>query len=156
MTDDETGRRGIADMTTETYNTIDIEVMKSELSDLRTDVHQIVAKMDIVLQMQVSITQLQERHETHKSAQDRSFTAIKENKAKADKTADELSRVISFVKGGVAIGVVLFAFAQWYTLQQITKIERASEAFIIIDRRLTFIESKLWPDVRPSMKQDNQ
>lgn len=147
---DETGRRGSTDMTTETYNTIDIEVMKSELSDLRSDVHQIVAKMDMVLQMQVSITQLQERQETSKHAQDRVFSAIKENKARADDTSSELSRVVSFVKGGAFIGAILFAFAQWYTIQQIEKLEKTAEAFVIVDRRLTFMESKLWPDNRPT------
>ncbi|MNH03035.1 hypothetical protein D3C79_622870 [compost metagenome] len=138
-------------MTTETFNTIDIEVMKSELLELRNDVHQIGTKMDVIIQMQVSITQLQERYDTQRSALDRAFTALKENRNTAEETSAELQRVMSFIKGGTLIGVLLFSFAQWYVLQQIEKLERTAEAFITVDRRLTFIESRIWPDSRTTI-----
>jgi hypothetical protein len=152
MAEKEAARRGDTDMTTETYNTIDIEVMKSELSELRTDIHQIGAKMDVVLQMQVAITQLQERHETQKGGLDRAFSAIKENKHNADVTNSELSRWVSFVKGGVVVGGLLFAFTQWYTMGQIEKLENTSKAYFSLDKRITFMESKLWPDLGPGEK----
>lgn len=133
-------------MTTETYNTIDIEVMKSELMELRNDIHQVNAKMDVVLQMQVAITQLQERHETQRGGLDRAFSAIKENKHKSDSTHAELARWTSFVKGGAIVGMLLLGATQWYMLQQIEKLENTSKAYFSLDRRMTFVESKLWPD----------
>lgn len=148
---EDTGRRG-SDMTTETFNTIDIQVMKSELTELRNDIHQIGAKMDTVLQMQVAITQLQERHETQKTGLDRAFSAIKENKHAADNVSSELSRWVSFAKGGAAVGVLLFALAQWYTLSQIEKLEKTAGAYFSLDRRITFVENKMWPDLRPGEK----
>lgn len=144
----ELGRRGDPDMTTETFNTIDIEVMKTELLELRNDIHQIGTKMDVIIQMQVSITQLQERHETQRGALDRAFTALKENRNRAEETTAHLHRVMGFVKGGLAVGALLFAFAQWYVLQQIDKLEQTSKAFTVVDRRLTYVESKLWPNDR--------
>lgn len=148
---EELGRRG-SDMTTETFNTIDIEVMKSELTELRQDVHQINAKMDVILQMQVSITQLQERHETQKSSLERAFSAIKENKHSSDNVASELSRWVSFAKGGAIVGAVLFGAAQWYMLKQIESLEKTSGAYFSLDRRITFVETKIWPDLRPGEK----
>lgn len=139
-------------MTTETYNTIDIEVIKSEMLELRNDIHQIGAKMDVVLQMQIAITQLQERHETQKGGLDRAFHSIKENKRSSDDTASELSRWISFAKGGAAVAIVLYGFTQWYMLQQIEKLEKTSGAYFSLDRRITFVETKIWPDLRPGEK----
>jgi hypothetical protein len=140
------------DMTTETFNTIDIQVMKSELTELRNDVHQIGAKMDVILQMQVAISQLQERHETQKGALDRAFSAIKENKHRSDSTNSELSRWVSFIKGGAAVAALLYGFTQWYMLQQIDKLEKTSGAYFSLDRRITFVETKIWPDLRPGEK----
>ena len=139
-------------MATETYNTIDIQVMKSELSELRNDIHQVNAKMDVILQMQVSITQLQERHETQKGGLDRAFSAIKENKRGTDATSSELSRWVSFIKGGAAVTAILYGFTQWYMLQQIEKLEKTSGAYFSLDRRITFVETKMWPDLRPGEK----
>lgn len=136
--------------------TVDIEVMKSELQALRSDVHGIDTKMDVIIQMQVSITQIQERQESQRIAIDRAFTAIKETREIAHTAKAEIARLVSFAKGGVAIGVLLMGFTNWYLLGQVEKIDRidkvSKSAYFALERRLIFMENKLWPDMRPGEK----
>jgi hypothetical protein len=133
-------------MSAEVIQHIDIEVMKSEMAAIRELVQHVGAKMDVVLQMQITLTQLQERTDTQRSALDRAFGAISDIKNQVASVATEQTRWAGFVKGGALVGAILFTFVQWYTLQQITKLEETAKSFSIIDRRIMVIESKIWPD----------
>ena len=127
----------------------DIEVMKSQIITINEAVQGVAAKMDVIVGMQITMTQTQERQDAQRMALDRAFTAIAEAKAKADNVANEQSRMMSFVKGGATVGVLLFALTQWYTLQQINKLEETSKALSAVDRRLMFIESKFYKNSPP-------
>lgn len=134
-------------MSSDIVQHVDIEVMKAEMATIREAIQNVGAKMDVVLQMQITLTQLQERTEHSRLALDRAFTSIREIKSSVELVSSEQSRAMGFVKGGAAIGVILFAFAQYYMGQQINSLKEVTDAFVAMDRRLVFIETKLWPDL---------
>lgn len=128
---------------------IDLEVMKSEISGLRGAMQEVGAKMDLIINMQLSITTLQERNSHQQAALDRAFSSIKEVRNIADSATSSHATLLSFVRGGAFVGAILFAFAQWYVLQQISRLEDVSKEFTVIDRRILAVEGKLWPSVGP-------
>lgn len=130
----------------EVLNQKDIEGLRSELSLMRDVLQTIGAKLDTMASIQIMVAQLQERSEANRVSMDRAFTLIKEARERSNKTEMDVSRAMAFVKGGALIGTVLFSFAQWYTLQQIAAIQKSSEAIMAIDRRLVFVETKVWPE----------
>jgi hypothetical protein len=135
----------MTDLAEERNMQVDIEVLKTEVQAVKTAVDSAIAKLDQVLQMQVSITQLQERYEGQRQALDRAFQSIAETKGKTGDIALDLQRSMAFVKGGAFIGALLFAFAQWYASQQIAALQENIKSVVAIDRRLMFIEAKVQP-----------
>lgn len=131
----------------EALKNVDLEIMKAEMATMREAVQGVSSKLDIMIQMQVSITQLQERSSAQQSAMDRAFVAINETKQRADAAVSENSKMMSFVKGGAAVGAILFAFTQWYVMGQIRQLEDTSKALLTMDRRIMYIESKIWPEI---------
>jgi hypothetical protein len=124
----------------------DIEVLKNEVHSLSGTVASIGAKMDLVLQMQLQIVQLNERQEHQRQALDRAFGAIKETRVTADKAQTDISKILSFVRGGAIGGAALFSFAQWYVYVRLDQIDAMQTSLFTLDRRMSHIESKVWPD----------
>lgn len=126
----------------------DIEVLKTEVRSLQQGVSEVAAKIDIIMSMQVQIVRLQEQHDGHRQAVDRAFAAIREQKQQVS----ELNSLRNVVKGGALVATLLFAFAQWYVLGQLTTLQRVDTDVKMIDRRVLSVESKLWPDTTGGSK----
>lgn len=125
----------------------DIEVLRSEIGALRTNVSEVGAKMDMLLAMQVQLVGLQKDIEHTRASVDRAFDGLHSTKDLAVSTDNKLTKAISAGRGAALVGAFLFAFAQWYVLQQLEAIEASSKAVNAIERRLHYIEAKIWPDV---------
>lgn len=124
----------------------DIEVLKTEMRSLQAAVSEVGLKIDMLLSMQVQIGRMQEQHDSTKQAVDRAFSSLRETNNRVQTTESTVHKVLSFVKGGALVGALLFGFAQWYVMQQLTAINRIDADLSIIDRRMISVESKIWPD----------
>ena len=126
---------------------VDIEVLRSEIGALRTNVSEVGAKMDMLLAMQVQLVGLQKDIEHTRASVDRAFDGLRTTEELALTTESKLSRAVSAGRGAALVGAVLFAFAQWYVLQQLDVINGSAKALSAVERRLHYIEAKIWPDV---------
>lgn len=124
--------------------------LRSDLENMRSLVEGISTKMDTLVTMQTTIVQLQERASAQQAAIDRAFTSIHEARQRADIAVTAINRSMAFVRGAAIVGTLLFAFAQWYVLQQLEDVKATKELVSISERRLGYIEARLWPDERPS------
>jgi phage shock protein A len=126
---------------------VDIEVLRTEIGALRTNVSEVGAKMDMLLSMQVQLVGLQKDIEHTRASVDRAFDGLRTAKELAVSTDNKLSKAISAGRGAGLVGAVLFAFAQWYMLEQLQAIKDTSASVVAVERRLHYIEAKVWPDV---------
>ena len=124
----------------------DIEVLRTEIGSLRTNVSEVAAKMDMLLAMQVQLVGLQKDIEHTRASVDRAFDALRVVRAKADSNEVKLTSTISMGRGAFVVGAVLVAAIQWWVLQQIAEISTNTAALHAVDRRLGYVEQKLWPD----------
>lgn len=124
----------------------DIEVLRTEIGGLRATVSEVGAKMDMLIAMQVQLVVLQKDIEHTRASVDRAFDAIRSTKSLAAETDGRLSKVISTWKGAAGVGIILFGFAQWYVLQQLQVIKDTTMTVSAIERRLHYVEAKVWPD----------
>ena len=124
----------------------DIEVLRAEIGGLRATVSEVGAKMDMLIAMQVQLVGLQKDIEHTRASVDRAFDALRSTKNLAESTEGRLTKAISTWKGAAAVGVILFAFAQWYVLQQLQIIKDTAMTVSAIERRMHYIEAKVWPD----------
>ncbi len=118
----------------------DVEVLKSEMRGLQTGMADLNAKMDIVMSMQVQMVRLQEQQESTRQGLDRAFSSIRETRQATTAMETQMHKALSFVKGGALVGTILMAFVQWYVIDQINTLKA-------VERRVTMVESKVWPDV---------
>ena len=125
---------------------VEIELLKQELATLTGAVNALGLKVDHIMAMQLQITRLQEQQENSRAAIDRSFKAIEEIKDKSNKTESDLSRAISFVKGSIMVGALLFAFAQWWVLEQLQDMKVIKSDVPVIERRLSLVERDIQRD----------
>ena len=124
----------------------DIEVLRAEIGGLRATVSEVGAKMDMLIAMQVQLVGLQKDIEHTRASVDRAFNALRSTKSLAEATEVRLTKAISAWKGAAAVGVILFGFAQWYVLQQLQIIKDTAATVSAIERRMHYIEAKVWPD----------
>jgi phage shock protein A len=124
----------------------DIEVLRTEIGALRANVSEVGAKMDMLLSMQVQLVGLQKDIEHTRASVDRAFDGLRTAKDLAVSTDSKLSKAISAGRGAALVGAVLFAFAQWYVLQQLQAIKDTAASVTAVERRLHYIEAKIWPD----------
>lgn len=122
----------------------ELEVVKSELAGLIRSVDQLTVRVETIMQMQVAITRLQTQHDQNREEIGRCLVQIQEVRRKADDNESSLNRAVAFVRGMLAVGALLFAFAQWYTMQQIDTIRANSETLATIDRRLSWAEHEIY------------
>jgi len=125
---------------------IDIEVLKTELHNVRCAVSDIGAKMDILLALQTQIVRLQEQHDNVRQALERAFVGLNEVREVAETTETKLMTAKAFFRGAVFVGFILFGFAQWYVLQQLEKLQEIAVYAEDYNLRLTLMERALWPD----------
>lgn len=122
----------------------DIRELKGELAGLARSVDQLGAqlgaKIDILVAMQVQLGRMQEQTDQNRQAIDRAFSDIRDNEELSKETDSKVNKAISFVRGLMMAGALLFAFAQWYTIGRLDVIDATSEKLAIIDRRLSWIE----------------
>ena len=139
------GRKaGMADVQT------DIEVLRAEIGGLRATVSEVGAKMDMLIAMQVQLVGLQKDIEHTRASVDRAFDALRSTNNLAAETDSRLSKAISTWKGAAGVGIILFGFVQWYVLQQLQIIKDTTAAVSAIERRLHYIEAKVWPETTGS------
>lgn len=121
----------------------DIEVLKTEVRGLQTGISELAAKIDIIISMQVQLVRLQEQHDNQRQAVDRAFNTIREHKEQIS----GFQQVVGHIKGGALVATVLMAFVNWYVIDQINTLRRVDVDVKAVDRRVTIIESRIWPDV---------
>lgn len=124
----------------------DIEVLRSEIGALRTNVSEVGAKMDMLLAMQVQLVGLQKDVEHTRLALDRAFDSLRSTRDQAVRTESTLTKTISTVRGAAIVATVLYAFVQWWVLQQFESFDRTVTAVNAVERRLHVVETKIWPD----------
>jgi hypothetical protein len=118
----------------------DVEVLKSELRGLQASMSDLSAKMDMMISMQVQLVRLQEQQDSIRQALDRAFVSIREHRVAASAVETHLHKAMGFIKGGALVGALLIGFVQWYVIDQINTLKA-------VERRVTIVESKLWPNV---------
>ena len=121
----------------------DIEVLKTEVRGLQSGISELAAKIDIIISMQVQLVRLQEQHDSQRQAVDRAFNALRGHK-------DHISgfhQIVNYIKGGALVATILMAFVNWYVIDQINTLKRVDVDVKAVDRRVTIIESRIWPDV---------
>jgi hypothetical protein len=121
----------------------DIEVLKTEVRGLQSGISELAAKIDIIISMQVQLVRLQEQHDSQRQAMDRAFTTIREHK----EHISGFQQIVSHIKGGALVATVLLGFLNWYLFDQINTLKRVDVDVKAVDRRVTIIESRIWPDV---------
>ena len=120
-----------------------IEVLKTEVRGLQSGISELAAKIDIIISMQVQLVRLQEQHDSQRHAVDRAFNALSEHK----EHISGFHQVVNYIKGGALVATILMAFVNWYVIDQINTLKRVDVDVKAVDRRVTIIESRLWPDV---------
>jgi len=124
----------------------DIQVLKGEIAGLTRAVDQLGAqlgaKVDVIIAMQVQLGRLQEQSDQNRLSIDRAFVDIRSNEDLSEQTDSKLKGAMSFIRGAVCVGALLFAFAQWYTLERLDNIKSNTEALVAIERRLNWIETE--------------
>lgn len=121
----------------------DIEVLKTEVRGLQTGISELATKIDIIISMQVQLVRLQEQHDSQRQAVDRAFNALREHK----EHISGFHQVVNYIKGGALVATILMAFVNWYVIDQINTLKRVDVDVKAVDRRVTIIESRIWPDV---------
>ena len=102
--------------------------------------------MDMLIAMQVQLVGLQKDIEHTRASVDRAFDALRSTNKLAAETDSRLSKAISTWKGAAGVGIILFGFVQWYVLQQLQIIKDTAMTVSAIERRMHYIEAKVWPD----------
>jgi hypothetical protein len=136
-----------------------IQVLKAEIVSLTRAVDQLGAhlgaKVDVIIAMQVQMGRLQEQSDQNRISIDRAFADIRSNESLSEQTEGKLERAMSFIRGAVYVGAVLFVFAQWYTLDRLDNIKAntlalermegskaTTQALNAIDERVSWIEAE--------------
>jgi hypothetical protein len=121
----------------------DIEVLKVEVQGLHRAITDVSVKMDVLLSLQVQLVRLQEQHDNTRKALDRAFEKIRDVSEESTATANRINTTQALVRGAAGVGVLLFAFAQWYAMSKIEAIEGNTALIQIIDRRIGKIENQI-------------
>lgn len=125
----------------------DIEVLKTEVRGLQAGISELGAKMDVVLAMQVQMVRLQEQQDGQRQAIERAFSSLSETKRQLGEVDTRVHRALSFVRGAAFVAVIAVGMVQWYVIDQINTLKQTGFDLKAVDRRVTVVESKLWPDV---------
>ena len=134
----------------------DIRVLEARFENLDRSVGAVNAKLDQLVSTQEQFIRLQEQHEQTRASLDRAMLVINTMSALTTDTESKLTRALYFVRGGAAVGALLFAVIQWYVLEQIRAIEQVGEHADLMEHRITVIEEahkprpvelhSTWPD----------
>lgn len=126
---------------------LELPVLRAELSALTRAVDmlgaQLGAKVDQVVSMQVQLVRLQEQQTQSQQAIDRAFMEVRDVESMSKDTDGKVTKALSFVRGSIVVGALLFAFIQWYTLDRLDVIKANSESLVVIERRLSWLEHEL-------------
>lgn len=123
----------------------DVEVLKSELKGLKQSLSEVSIKMDLIIGIQMQMTGLQKDMEHHRVTSDRAFSSVEGLRARVMQTESSLLQMKSVVTGGLAVGVLLFGFAQWYVLGQLSLLEQMAKDTRKMDRRMYIMEQIINP-----------
>lgn len=128
----------------------DIEVLKTKLENLDKSVMQVNDKLDTILSMQVQLVRLQEQHDNTREGLTRAFNVLNMVQDHTNKTEAKLETTLSFVRGGVFVGVILFGFALWYVEEQLTEIKQVTDRSSSFEHRLSTLEQSgsRWPTLQ--------
>lgn len=134
--------------------TTDVEVLKSQLLALKNSVSEVNTKMDLIIGIQIQMTSLQKDMEHHRITSDRAFVTMDGLRSKVNETESSLLQTKSMVRGALAVGVVLFGFAQWYALGQLSSLDQMAKDVRKMDRRMYTVEQVLNPRTKKKAQTD--
>ena len=127
----------------------DIQVLESKLTGLTRSFDQmagqLTAKMDSMMSMQLQMARLQEQQAHMQSAQDRMFSVLEKHRIRIEGVETSVGKTLSFVRGTVLVGTVLFIFAQWYAVGQLDVVQETANSVAANDRRIFMLEQERFP-----------
>lgn len=132
----------MTDMQTQT----DVEVLKTEINGLRGSLTEIAAKIDFLISMQVQIVRLETQQDNHRRDIDAAHTLARNN-------TDQINGINAYVHkalGGLRVVLLCLTLiggvAHLFIADKINTLTSVLEDVKVIDRRLTVMESRVWPD----------
>lgn len=133
----------------------DIEVLKTEMMGIKDGLAGVASKMDMLLELQVQLVLLQERHDSTRKTLDSSFEAIHDIRQRVEKSEGRISTAIGVIKGGLIIGTFLFSFTVWYMQDQLAELKNVAKQANHFDLRLSLMESELGIEQTKRRKRSN-
>jgi hypothetical protein len=121
----------------------DLKVLETRFAHLDKSVGNLSEKMDHLLSRQEEFIRLQEHYEGTRKALEMAVFSVKNIADSSAATESKLNKALHTGRGAAIVAVVLFAFAEWYLLQQINKLEDADVRVYEMEKRLIVIEQSL-------------
>lgn len=125
----------------------DVEVLKAEIGGLRGSITEIAAKIDFLISMQVQIVRLETQHDTLRRDIDLAFTEIRGSDGEITKINAHVNKAFGGLRVALLAMSLVGVLTNAYLLDKLSTIKQHQDEIKVIDRRVTVLESKLWPDV---------
>jgi len=118
----------------------DIQGLKVGLASVTNSVDKMSAKLDTIMAVQIEVAKLQSEQRQLTSSLERAFSAIGDNRLRITTLEDKVTRSFGFVRGAMFFGAILFAFIQWYAIDQVTELRAVGPQLTAMDRRILLVE----------------
>jgi hypothetical protein len=125
----------------------DVEVLKSEIGGLRGSITEIAAKIDFLISLQVQIVRLETQHDTLRRDIDEAFSEIRGNDSDIGKINTHVNKALGGLRVLLLALTVLGAAANLYLVDKMVVLKENQDEIKVIDRRITVLESKPWPEL---------
>ena len=132
----------MTDMQTQT----DVEVLKAEINGLRGSLSEIAAKIDFLISMQVQIVRLETQQDTHRRDIDMAHALARENTTQISNINTYVNKAFGGLRVIMLCLTLVGAVSHLFIADKINTLSSAVEDIKAIDRRLTVMESKVWPN----------
>lgn len=111
---------------------------------------EISTKMDAIIGIQIQMVSLQKDVDHQHEIAARSNEIMADMRKRVGEVESSLLSTKSVVRGALAVGVLLFGFAQWYILGQLATLEQIVKDSRTMERRLFLIEQSTKPKLKES------
>lgn len=132
-----------------------ISILKNEIASMHKSIDVLSGKMDRVMEMNATISVIQEQHNTTKGALDRAFSEIKANRNEIELLEGKVAALdlratgqSSSMRTSIVIATLVFGIIQTYYWRQLDVLERTAERQVISEQRLAGAEQRLAEHLR--------
>lgn len=121
--------------------------LKTSVKNMAQDVTLLVKQMDIIRDMQIEMSRIQQEQVDHKEAIKRAFTRIESTEKTNIELKETTSKWINRGVGAVSVGTVLISFIQMLIYNRVDNYEKVQtshgESLVTIDRRMSWAEYEI-------------